>query len=600
MFRREFRRRAQATAALLREACDHIAARQLIIAFVFVCAAGALTALAPVALRACVDQLAARGISTDALPRVLPYLSAFVLCLWFGRVLEEFRSLAYGSAHTRLSRRLSHRLFAHVLDLPLAFHLERRTGALSQTHANGLEGAQLLLYHVVFTFLPVLIELIVITAVLVQLGFPKILGVLGIAFIIYVVVFAVGVSRVSLPARGASAAHIDANAVLTDSILNYELVKYFVAEPLVRQRYDVALWRLENQWREFYRRKAANGFSSATVFAGALSASAALAAHEVGRGSMTIGDFVLVTTYTMQLVRPVEMLGYAIQDVSRAFAFLDKTLDLLSAQTEPQVCNCSVPAPRSGALSFQDVSFCYQPGRRILSNLSFEVPAGSSLAIVGASGAGKSSIIRLLLRLTEPETGRILLDGTPIADLPLAVLRSGIAVVPQDTVLFNDTIAYNIGFGRPSSTRREIELAARQARIHDLIMSLPSKYDTIVGERGVKLSGGEKQRIAIARAALRQPKLFVLDEATSSLDSKTEQEVLGNFLEITHGYTTLIIAHRLSTIAHADEIIVLDAGSMVERGSHASLLQLGARYAGMWRTQHRGFDTQPSSDSRVA
>ncbi|HEY8508954.1 MAG TPA: ATP-binding cassette domain-containing protein, partial [Steroidobacteraceae bacterium] len=306
-------------------------------------------------------------------------------------------------------------------------------------------------------------------------------------------------------------------------------------------------------------------------------------------GRMTVGTFVLVNTYMIQLVTPLEQIGYAMQSLSQGYAFLGKMLDLFRQKPEPGASGDgqTLGEGSPGALTFEHVSVSYRADRAVLNDVSFEVPPGKTVGIVGASGAGKSTLVRLLVRLIEPDGGRILLDGMPITSLSLPALRQAIAVVPQDTVLFNDTIGFNIGFGKRGSTQEEIEAAARVAHLHDFIMKLPEGYATRVGERGLKLSGGEKQRVSIARAALKRPRIYVFDEATSSLDSRTEQEILTNLRELSRHATTLVIAHRLSTIVHADEIVVLHDGVIVERGTHAALLALGGRYASLWHAQQQ-------------
>jgi ATP-binding cassette subfamily B protein len=292
----------------------------------------------------------------------------------------------------------------------------------------------------------------------------------------------------------------------------------------------------------------------------------------------------------LQVVRPVEMLGYALQTLSQGIAFLGNMFEIFREKTEAFSPGDISPAGGGGAgrLDFEGVGVSYRSDRVILQNVNLTLPSGRTLGVVGGSGAGKSTLVRLLARLIEPDTGRILLDGTSIGDLPLSSVRQAIAVVPQDTVLFNDTIGYNIAFGKAGSTQAEIEHAARLAHLHDFIMSLPEGYDTRVGERGVKLSGGEKQRVSIARAAIKRPRIYVFDEATSSLDSNTEREILRNLREISRFSTTVVIAHRLSTVVHADEIVVLEGGTIVERGSHAALLRQNGRYASLWEAQQQG------------
>jgi ATP-binding cassette, subfamily B, heavy metal transporter len=305
---------------------------------------------------------------------------------------------------------------------------------------------------------------------------------------------------------------------------------------------------------------------------------------------MTVGTFVLIHTYMFRLVQPLEMIGYAMQQLSQGFAFLEKLLHVFQETPESPSANKSSLPGGPGRLDFRNVSLAYRADRTILRDVCFEIPAGKTLGVVGASGSGKSTLVRLLVRLVEPDGGEITLDGVPLAQLSLPSLRQAIAVVPQDTVLFNDTIGYNIAFGRANSTQEEVERAAKLAHLHDFVMSLPDKYQTRVGERGVKLSGGEKQRISIARAALKQPRIYVFDEATSSLDSRTEAEIMNNLREISHNSTTLVIAHRLSTVVHADEIVVLESGAIVERGTHFSLLRINGRYARLWEAQQQSHE----------
>jgi ATP-binding cassette subfamily B protein len=402
----------------------------------------------------------------------------------------------------------------------------------------------------------------------------------------YTLAFTAGAVRIAGAARAASAANIDANAVLTDSILNYETVKCFNAEATVQEHFDTALVRTERQWKKFYMHKLGNGFIVATIFALSVGTSMVVAAGAVSRGSLSIGEFVLIHTYLLQLVRPVEMVGFALRDISHGLAFIEKMAELLQQRPEEKTRETRENLARGqGELVFDRISFSYRPGRPVLADVSFTIPAGRTVAVVGASGSGKSSLVRLLLRFCEPDSGRILLDGTPISDLSVCSLRETIATVPQDTVLFNDSIAYNISIGRSGSPAEDIQRAARMAHLHEFIAAQPDGYQTKVGERGIKLSGGEKQRVAIARAALKTPRIFVFDEATSSLDSKTEQKILCNIREVSREATTLIIAHRLSTVTEADEIVVLDRGRVLERGTHKALLRNDGAYAALWAAQ---------------
>ncbi len=584
--RRHFKDRLQgvsAVFALIWLHTDEFVKTRLALAVSSLVLASVFTALGPVALKNVVDAIARDRPGTEVSITVLAIL--YVLTQWLARGAGELRALLYAYAERRMFRRLSENLFAHVMRLPLRFHLGRQTGAIGQTLQNGLQGYELILHHLVFTFLPVVAELATIVIVLARLDQPIFFAFYAGAALCYAFVFALTVSKVMRTANAASATSIDASATMTDSILNYETVKYFTAEPVVQEKVSRALRKTEKEWVSFYRIYSVSGLAVATTYAAFLALTILYAVGQVQAGALTIGGFVLVNTYMLQIVRPIEMLGYAVQGFSQGTAMLNSMLTLLQEAPEPQSLHATTPRSGPGSLEFDSVALSYRSDRTILNGVSFRIPAGKTLGIVGTSGAGKSTLVRLVTRLLEVDSGRILLDGAPISEMPLPVVRQSIAVVPQDTVLFNDTIGYNIAFGKHGSTQQEIEDAARVARLHDFIVSLPDGYETRVGERGVKLSGGEKQRVSIARAALKHPRIYVFDEATSSLDSRTERQILRNLRDISSTHTTLVIAHRLSTVVHADEIVVLDYGAIVERGTHASLLEQNGRYAALWRAQ---------------
>jgi len=375
---------------------------------------------------------------------------------------------------------------------------------------------------------------------------------------------------------------------MTDGLVNCEVIKYFAAEKAAEKNVSEFLISTEDQWVRFYRQSAVNGLIVATIYAGFLTAAALLAANDVHHDGMTIGTFVLINSYMLQLVQPVETMGFAIQSILQGIAYLENMLAVFRQRPEDLISGETMTEERPATLEFENVGVSYQGERSILKGVCFRLPAGKTLGIVGSSGAGKSTLVRLLTRLLEPDAGTILIDGVPASAMNLRKLRELIAVVPQDTILFDDTIAYNIGFGREGSSQAEIEQAARLARLHDFIVTLPNGYQTLVGERGVKLSGGEKQRVSIARAAIKRPRIYVFDEATSSLDSRTEQEISRNLQELSRARTTVIIAHRLSSVIHADEIVVLDRGVIVERGTHNSLLERKRCYAELWEAQQSG------------
>lgn len=547
-------------------------------------ASAVITAISPIALKYAIDGFTQRSGNGFY---IFLFVGLYVLGLWFARNLTELRVLVHGQADRRMNRSLSDRLFNHILHLPLRFHLERQTGAINETLTNGLFGYQLVLQVGVYTVLPVLVQLAVVATVLVHLKQPIFLALFMVAVVLYAVTFGYGAVRITKAARAASDAQVEARGVMTDAIINFETVKFFTAESVVRDKVDAAQGRTEFQWLRFYKSRTRNGLAVAAVFAIFLGITVVYAAREVFQGRMTVGDFVLINTYLLQLVQPLETVGFALQQTSQGVAFLQKMLELFREKTEPvaSVAGTSAPMSTPGELAFENVRVAYRSDRSVLRDVSFTVPRGKTVGIVGASGQGKSTIVRVLVRLLEVDGGRICLDGIPIARLPLPVLRQSIAVVPQDTVLFNDTIAYNIGFGRRGSTQEEIEAAARVAHLHDFVMAQPDGYQTRVGERGLKLSGGEKQRVAIARAALKRPRIYVFDEATSSLDSHTEKMILANLRELSLHATTLVIAHRLSTLVHADEIVVLHDGAIVEQATHEELLRLNGHYAKLWRAQ---------------
>ena len=599
---------AEALRVLISE-MDRAVVWRLGLTLTIVVAGGLLAGLAPLALKGVVDAVAAstehRIPNASTLVFGLLYLGA--LCS--GRLLIEIRPLLASTAEQRLFARLRQRFFAHLLDLRLAFHLERRTGALVQTLQQASTGYQLIVVHLIDSVVPVLVEVVTVILVLIHLGQGALMATFAATALAYVAVFALGTAGLRQRARDVSDASIDTQAMLTDSLLHCETIKCFNAEPAARGRLAKHSYELERRWLGLYRQRARMGLAQTATFTVSVTVSLWLAAEAVAQGTLSVGGFVLANAYMLQVVRPLEMLGVAVRDLSHATAFIRPLLDVLNEPTE-RSANASIElkardshapgkasttntantpsSPFKGpCISFQGVDFGYGNGH-VLKGLDLHIGAGRNVAIVGTSGSGKSSLVRLLLRLYDPMGGQILIDRIPLDTLPVTELRDMIGLVPQDVALLNDTIAGNIGIGRSGAQRRDIERAARIAHLHDFISQLPAGYDTSIGERGLKLSGGERQRIAIARAILRRPKVYVFDEATSMLDSQTEAAILRNVRQAATGCTTITIAHRLSTARDADEIVVLDNGKIAERGVHAALLASDGPYARLWHAQQRG------------
>jgi ATP-binding cassette subfamily B protein len=557
---------------------------RLILSMALLCLTAVLNAVVPILFAQAVDRISAPGQAAIAVPVAL--LLAYGAMQWLAKVFNELRWAMYGPIEQRMQRHMGMAVFRHVHELSLRFHLARRTGQISRVLDNGMRGIRELLFDVVFLILPLLAEIAIICAVLLGAFSPAFTGIILVTLTLYGFCLVIGSERLRRRQRRAVAEGAEAHGKAVDSLLNYETVKYFGNERHIADRYDGALQEVERLTVNAMMWRSLTGILQVSILGVGLTAMILLAASKVAGGAMTVGDFVLVNTYLLQLIRPLDRLGQLYRSIKQSLTDVEQMLTLLDQPAEVADATGAGSLPKGpGRLRFESVGFAYDPRRPVLNDVSFEVPPGRTLAIVGPSGAGKSTIGRLLFRFYDPTSGRITLDGEDIATVTQASLREAIAVVPQDAVLFNDTILYNLAFGRPGASTEEIEQAARQAQIHDFIAGLPDGYETMVGERGLKLSGGEKQRVAIARAILKRPRLFLFDEATSALDSHTELAIQRSLREVSRGTTTLVIAHRLSTIVHADEILVLEDGCIAERGSHAALLNRGGAYAALWARQ---------------
>jgi len=466
--------------------------------------------------------------------------------------------------------------------------LERRTGALQQIVENGLLGYCIILQNFLYVMVPLVFELALISGVIAALGKPFYLAVLMVTAILYIIATIRVIEKQRLLQREAAAAQIEAAAVTIDSYLNYETIKYFDGRSMVRDRLDRSLKRSEDGWTGYYNRCTVTGLTQTLCQTLGLSAILVLAVLDLAESSLTVGGFVLVVSYFLQIMRPVESFGLAYREIMTGLTFVKQVMELLQERSEVRnMPGAKRLPPGKGEVLFDRVDFAYEPDLPILREVSFRIPPGRTLAVVGPSGAGKSTLSRLLFRFYDVTGGHVAIDGHRLSELSLESVRESMAVVPQDTVLFNDTLAFNIGIARPDCSLEEIREGARLAGIAGFIDSLPDGYNTIVGERGLKLSGGERQRIAIARAVLKRPRIFIFDEATSSLDSETERHIQQNIERLSHGVTTLLISHRLSTVVHADEILVLAGGRVVERGHHDELLAQRGIYSGMWQSQQQ-------------
>ncbi len=559
---------------------------RVVAALVFLVLAKAANVLVPILYARAVDALTPH----EGTGRMLAVPIALVIGYGILRALSagfgELRDAVFTPVQARAARRIALSVFAHLHALSLRYHLDRQTGGLSRIIERGVRGINFVLDFMLFNIIPTLLEILLVAVILWGMfDFP--IAAVTLGTIAVYIAFTLGFTDWRLRFRRAmNQTDQDANTKAIDSLLNYETVKYFNNEKHEERRYDASLSRYEHAYiRSEQTLNALNGGQAAIIALG-LTAVMLMAADRVAAGGMTVGDFVLVNTYLIQLYLPLNFLGFVYREMKQGLTDMEAMFTLLREEREvadPPGAQALRPGP--GEVRFEDVRFGYRPDREILKGVSFTVPPGRTLAIVGPTGAGKSTISRLLFRFYDATGGRILMDGEEIRAVTQDSVRAAIGVVPHDTVLFNDTIRYNIAYGRPGATQEEIEHAARLAQVHDFVLRLPEGYDTMVGERGLKLSGGEKQRVAIARTILKNPRVLILDEATSALDTRTEQEIQAALRDVSRNRTTLVIAHRLSTVVEADEIIVLQDGRVVERGNHGTLIAENGLYAEMWRRQ---------------
>ncbi len=551
-----------------------------------------LNALVPVLFAAAVDELTPADASA-VIVAPMALLLSFGLVFWLSRALNELRWVLYGPIEQRVRRRLGLAIFEHLHTLSLRYHLSRRTGTISRIQENGLRAVADLLFNVVFTISPLLAEIVVICIVLLDRFEPHFAIIAMGTFAVYLTALIVGSELLRRYQRPAVIRGAEAHGKAIDSLLNYETVKYFGNEEHVSRRYDGELKVVEQLTVRSLVIRSLLGVGQMTLLCAGIVTLVVLAGLEVAAGTMTVGSFVLVNTYLVQLARPLERLGMLYRTIKQALIDLEQMVRIFDEAPEIVDSPDAETLPDGpGAVAFEGVSFAYDPRREILRDVSFEIPAGHKVALVGPSGGGKTTVGRLLFRFYDPTAGTVRIDGHDGRALTQASLRAAIGVVPQDTVLFNDTIRENIEFGRPGASRDDVVDAARLAQIHDFVAGLPDGYDTMVGERGLKLSGGEKQRVAIARAVLKRPRIYLFDEATSALDSHTEQAIQRSLAEVSRGMTTLVIAHRLSTVIDADQILFIESGRVVERGTHAELLSRNGAYAALWHRQQRHADAE--------
>ena len=570
---------------------------RVLVAMLSLLLAKAANVMVPLVLGDAVDQLGNLNHETNLwLGIPLSVILAYGIFRLSSLALNELRDALFARVAQHAVRALALKVFEHLHSLSIHFHLSRKTGALNRFIDRGTNSVRFLLSFVAFNVVPTIIELLLVGGILWALfGFIyTAITVTTIALYVWLT-FVITTWRTRIR-REMNDAENDIGSRTVDSLLNFETVRYFNNEAHEVARLDEALADYETAAVRTRESLSLLNVAQAGVVTAGVTLMLVLAAFDIRNGDMTVGDFVVVNTYLLQVAIPLNILGTVYREIRQAMVDMENLFSLVDEQTEVADATHAQPLRhQGGSIEFRQVSFGYESERTILRNISFSVAPGTTTAIVGPTGSGKSTISRLLLRFYDPQSGNILIDGQDLLDLTQHSLRQAIGVVPQDTVLFNDTLYYNIAYGDPKADEDRILAAAKAAQLDDFIQRLPGGYQTVVGERGLKLSGGEKQRVAIARALLRDPGIFFFDEATSSLDSNTEREIQSNFAEISKGRTSLVIAHRLSTIVNADQILVLADGEITERGAHPQLLAEGGLYAQLWQEQQKA-ERQASAD----
>ena len=564
---------------------------RVVMALIALIIAKAITLLVPIAYKAVVDLLTGEATGKEITAVGLAASPVFLIVAYgVGRVMmvvfAQFRDVWFTAVAQNAVRKLANRTFSHLHALSLRFHLERRTGGLNRVIERGVTGVDTIVRMAVLNSIPTAVELLMISGLIAYyFGWIYVVVVLVTVALYVAFTFWASERRIAIR-RDMNDSDTEAHAKAVDSLLNYETVKYFGNEAHEARRFDASMARYERAAIRTYTSLGWLNAGQAVIFTLGTVICMLLAARDVVAGTLTIGGFVMINAILMQLYLPLNFMGMVYREIKQGLIDIETMFALLHEPAEITDRPGAKPLRvTKGEIKFENVSFAYDPERQILKDVSFEVPAGKMVAIVGPSGAGKSTISRILFRFYELTSGRVLIDGQDIRDVTQASLRAAIGMVPQDTVLFNDTILYNIRYGRPEATDAQVREAARLAQIHDFIMTLPQGYDSLVGERGLKLSGGEKQRVAIARTILKSPPILMLDEATSALDSHTEKDIQDALERVARERTSLVIAHRLSTVVHADNIIVLDHGEIVEQGTHVELLARGGLYASLWARQ---------------